>query len=68
LNLPLKFGSIIGPEGFERVSKSPKKKHNQNKSAAKSAAIPADLAKIQAAWPKLPKAIRRAILALIESA
>jgi hypothetical protein len=60
--------SIVGPEGREQVSKSSKKTHKGNSSAAKSAAISTDLTNVVAAWPTLPVAIRNVILALINAA
>jgi hypothetical protein len=58
----------MGGTGPQRASDFPKKTPTGKQIAAKCAAIPPGLAKVVKAWPKLPKAIRRAILALIESA
>jgi hypothetical protein len=66
---------LMGGTGLEQTTDSSKEMQNGNGSAAKCAAISTrsgvgdydDLARLVAAWPKLPKAIRRAIPALVEA-
>jgi hypothetical protein len=58
----------MGGTGLEPSTDFPKEMQNPKRSAAKCAAIPTDLTKVVAAWPSLPEASRRAILALVDSA
>jgi hypothetical protein len=44
------------------------KKSNSKKAPQNTCDQLADLAKIVAAWPKLPEAVRRAMIALLDSA
>ena len=59
----------VGGTGPVRPMNSSKKTRTQNGSAAKSAAIStpidADLARVIDAWPKLPDALKAAILAIV---
>jgi hypothetical protein len=55
------------PAELEQAKKR-EKNASPKQSAAKSAAVSDDLSKIVAAWPSLPTAIRRAILALVDAA
>jgi hypothetical protein len=63
---------LMGGTRLERVANSSKKTQKGNGSAAISTGIGVgdydDLARIVAAWPKLPKAIRRAIVGLANAA
>jgi hypothetical protein len=58
----------MGGTGLGHRANSLKKRNSRKGSAAKCAAIPSDLAKVVAAWPELPTAIRRAIVALVDAA
>jgi hypothetical protein len=55
----------MGGTGLEQIAKSSGKPGVGQKSVAESVARDRDLAKIAAAWAKLPKRIRKAILALV---
>jgi hypothetical protein len=54
------------PRGVKQAQESSRKSTIQEQGGAKSGAVDAKLAKITDAWPTLPKAIKRAMLALIE--
>jgi hypothetical protein len=58
----------VGDDGLEHTADSPKKTAERKNTRTQSAQIAPDLAKIVAAWPTLPKAIRRAMLAMVEAA
>jgi hypothetical protein len=59
----------MGDSGLEKTPESPGNtpdlKTGNAESDARLPELPPDLAKIAAAWPSLPKPIRRAMLALI---
>ena len=61
-------GYIVGDTSLANTSKSPRKsRKSETDNAEYNAVLPVDpdLVKIVAAWPDLPSAIRRAMLALL---
>lgn len=75
LAMPMPRECPSTPRGVEQQADSTGKSTVRNQSGAESGALGAqnapadpDLARVVAAWPRLPEPMRRAILALIDAA